>query len=69
MARSKKNQLSILPDDVTRTWGFAFFGLVDLEQGNIMAARARRQLRHQGYLSPSEFSALRMRFPNLTTHD
>jgi hypothetical protein len=68
MAR-KKYQAVILPDNVTRAWGFAFYGLNDLEQGNIMAACARQQLRSNGYLSPSEFHALRMRFPKFTTHD
>jgi hypothetical protein len=68
MAR-KKYQAVILPDDVTRTWGFAFYGLKDIQQGNIMAAGVRRQLKCMGYLSPSEHSAIRMRFPNLTTHE
>jgi len=67
--KKSKNQAVILPDDVTRTWGFAFYGLKDLEQGNIMAACARKQLKHMGYLSPSEHSALRMRYPHLTTQD
>jgi hypothetical protein len=68
MAR-KKYQAVILPDDVTRAWAFAFYGLNDTEQGNIMCACARKQLKHMGYLSPSEHSAIRMRFPLLTTHD
>jgi hypothetical protein len=67
--RRKKYQAAILPDDVTRTWAFAFYGFKEIEQGNIMCACARRQLRHQGYLSDSEHAAIRMRFPLLTTHD
>jgi hypothetical protein len=64
-----KNQISMLPDDVSRAWATSFFGIHDREQGNIMCAQARKQLRNQGYLSQSEHAAIRMRFPHLTTHD
>jgi len=64
-----KNQVSMLPDDVARAWAASFFGIEDREQMNIMCAQSRKQLRHQGYLSTSEHAAIRMRFPNLTTHD
>lgn len=59
----------MLPDDVGQAWAFAFFGIVDQKQGNIMAAQARRELRLRGYLSLSECNAIKMQFPHLTTHD
>lgn len=59
----------MLPDDVNRAWAFSFFGTHDLEQGNIMAAQARRELRLRGYLSESEIAGLKMQFPHLTTND
>ena len=59
----------MLPDDVARVWAFSFFGITDLEQGNIMCANARRELRLRGYLNQSEYNAIKMRFPKLTTYD
>jgi len=48
-----KGQLAMLPDDVSRVWAFSFFGIEDREQGNIMCAQARRELRLRGYISES----------------
>ena len=67
--RRTKGQALMLPDDVNRAWAFSFFGQYDQEQGNIMCAQARRELRLRGYMSQSELNALKMKFPHLTTHD
>jgi len=67
--KRNKGQALMLPDDVNRAWAFSFFGQYDQEQGNIMCAGARRELRLRGYLSNSEVNAIKMQFPHLTTHD
>jgi len=64
-----KGQTLMLPDDVHRAWAFAFYGTYDQEQGNIMCAQARNELRLLNLISPSEIAALKMKFPTLTTHD
>ena len=67
--KRNRGQALMLPDDVNRAWAFSFFGIHDTEQGNIMCAGARRELRLRGYLSQSEVNALKMKFPHLTTYD
>jgi len=67
--KRNRGQALMLPDDVNRAWAFSFFGINDLEQGNIMCAGARRELRLRGYMSNSEVNAVKMKYPHLTTYD